>query len=106
MVSISRTSSELSSASGIGIEEDTATSLPSSRFFTWYVAGDGGKKANFAAKRETMHPIPPKWWLESQLIDGESNPNACVDRKQKKGRARKKRELSGFVLKCRERRRE
>ena len=51
-------------------------------------------------------PFPPKWWLESQLIDGENNPNACVDRKQKKVRARKKRELSGFVLKCRERRRE
>nr|GMC79766.1 long-chain acyl-CoA synthetase 8 [Ipomoea batatas] len=28
---------------------DTATTRPSSRVFTWYVAGDGGKKANFAA---------------------------------------------------------
>ena len=59
-VSISRTSSELESASRIGIEEDTTMSLPSSRFFAWYVTSDGKKKMNFAVKRKTMHPIPLK----------------------------------------------
>ena len=40
----------------------------------------GEKEENFTATCKTMHPIPPKCWLESQLIDGETNPNPCVDR--------------------------
>ena len=60
---------------------------------------NGEKEVNFTTKRKTMHPIPPKCWLESQLINRETNPNPCVYRENiRKEERESKKEHSFWVF--------